>query len=104
MSLISPAARDLIINQEVASEATYRRLYSRPTWPGGESGITIGIGYDIGAGCKSRDQLWVDWLGHIPDEMIKELERCIGVTGAKAKALLPYVKMKVDVPWEAAIA
>ena len=101
-TLISQAAFDLIVAEEVSSRAVYERKYRRPEWPGGASGITIGIGYDIGAGVASREQLLNDWHGRISNAMIGALEPCIGRTGAAAKALLPSVRF-VDVPWDAAI-
>lgn len=101
--LISDAARDLIVAEEVSSKATYEKKYTHPEWPGGSSGVTIGIGYDIGAGVKNRDQLWADWKGHIPDAMISALEPCIGVQGERAHAMLAQVRGRVTVPWQAAI-
>lgn len=101
--LISDEARDLIVESEVSSRRAYENRYHHPEWPQGQSGITIGIGYDIGAGVKTRDQLWNDWRGRIPDAMIAALEPCIGVTGENAHALLSRVRSRVDVPWDAAI-
>lgn len=102
--LISDAARDLIVAEEVSSKAVYEKRYTHPEWPGGASGITIGIGYDVGAGVKTKEQLWADWRGHIPDSMIEVLEPCIGVTGESAHAMLAEVRPRVVVPWDAAIA
>ena len=44
----SKRALDLIIFSEVSSEQTYKRRYAKPTWPKGASGVTIGIGFDVG--------------------------------------------------------
>lgn len=104
MALISKRAFDLIVQEEVSSKALYEKKYRRPEWPGGASGVTIGIGYDVGAGVSSSAQLQRDWTGHIPQSMIDALVRCIGVTGARAKAMLPSVRPLVDVPWDAAMA
>ncbi len=103
MNLISDAARDLIVAEEVSSKATYQARYQRPEWPGGGSGVTIGIGYDVGAGVRSVGQLRADWGNRIPDSMIEALVPCIGVTGSNASLLLASVRPKVNVPWEAAI-
>lgn len=102
MKLISDAARDLIVAEEVSSKATYEARYTRPEWPGGSSGVTIGIGYDIGAGVKSSGQLRADWGNRIPDRMIETLVPCIGVTGGRAQQMLDSVQ-SVSVPWAAAI-
>lgn len=100
---ISQAAFDLIVEQEITSKAVYEKRYRRPEWPGGASGITIGIGYDVGAGVSNRAQLDGDWKDKIPDPMIDALARGIGVTGESAQRLLPLIKNLVDVPWDAAI-
>lgn len=102
MKLISDAARDLIVAEEVSSKATYEARYQHPEWPGGASGITIGIGYDVGAGVKSSGQLRADWGNRIPDRMIETLVPCIGVTGGRAQEMLGSVQ-SVTVPWAAAI-
>jgi hypothetical protein len=102
--LIADEARDLIIAEEVSSKAVYNRRYRRPEWPGGASGITIGIGYDVGAGVKNKAQLHKDWDSKIPAAMITVLEPCIGITGTRARHRLSTVRAEVDVPWEAAIS
>ncbi len=101
--LISDAARDLIVAEEVSSKQTYEARYQRPEWPGGGSGITIGIGYDVGAGVANRAQLNADWGGRIPPGMIEALVPCIGVTGGAAQSRLAAVRRVVSVPWSAAI-
>jgi len=88
----------------VRSKTTYNKRYRHPEWPGGRSGITIGIGYDVGASVKKNTQLHEDWDGKIPTAMIVALEPCIGVTGEPAHKLLPRVRPKVNVPWEAAMS
>ena len=102
--LISQAAIDLIVREEVSGKEVYERNYRRPEWPGGSSGVTIGIGYDVGAGVGDKAQLWSDWRGHIPDQMIAALEPAIGVTGEQARAFTARLRDKVDVPWDAAMA
>lgn len=104
MSLISQAAIDLIVQEEVTSKSVYEKKYQRPEWPGGQSGVTIGIGYDVGAGVSSADQLRKDWRGRIPDHMIEALVPCIHKTGAAGHAALAGVKNKVNVPWDAAMS
>lgn len=97
---ISPEARDLIVEFEVTSKEYYEKKYQRPEWPGVRSGVTIGIGYDVGYATK--EQLWSDWKGEIPDEMIRTLEQAVGVTGQRAAAILGAYQ-SVVVPWDAAI-
>src|SRR5262245_17025090 len=99
---ISDAAFNLIVESEVSSQQDYEQKYRNPTWPGGASGVTIGIGYDVGYATKER--LRVDWKGNIPDTMIAALEQALGVTGEDAKPLAQQLGAIVDVPWNAALA
>lgn len=101
-SQISQQAFDLIVFFEVSSQGLYEKKYRRPTWPGGASGVTIGIGYDVGY--ATADQLRSDWSGKISDSMIAGLEAAIRVHGAAAAPLAQQLGATVDVPFEAAIS
>jgi hypothetical protein len=96
---ISPRAYNLIISYEVSSEAVYNKRYQHPEWPGGKSGVTIGIGYDVGY-CSS-DELNTDWNSQIDTSMIEKLQSVRGLKGQDARAALAGVQTVV-VPWEAA--
>jgi len=98
---ISRAAFDLIVSEEVTSQQVYNKRYRAPEWPGVNSGVTIGIGYDVGQNTKT--QLWNDWKGKIPDGMIRALEKCCGVTGSAAAPLARRLRGVVDVPWDVAL-
>lgn len=100
--MISQKAIDLIVMSEVSSRDYYDKVLHHPEWPGGVSGVTVGIGYDLGY-C-TVDKLRADWDGKLPDGMISIMERCVGVTGSSAQNLLPSVKSQIDVPWDAAMA
>jgi hypothetical protein len=97
---ISRRAYNLIVAFEVSGEAVYNKRYRHPEWPGGNSGVTIGIGYDVGY-CSAA-QLSNDWKNEIPDPMIGLLQTVRGLTGQAAANALASVTA-VDVPWEAAI-
>lgn len=99
---ISKKATDLIVSYEVGSKKLYEQKYQRPVWPGASSGVTIGIGYDVGY--QTKTQLWKDWEGKIPNDMIALLETAVGVTGAAAKPLAAKLAKEVKVPWDAAYA
>lgn len=63
--LVSQESLDLIVRYEVGSQTQYERLYTRPICPlcaTTASGVTIGIGYDIGH--ASEAQLREDWYLH----------------------------------------
>lgn len=101
--LISDDSGELIIEQEVSSEAIYAKRYQHPERPGGESGITIGIGYDCGYSTSA--QVRKDWGGRIPEAMVEVLAtRCAGLKGAAAQARLAEVRPQIVVPWAAAIS
>ena len=52
-------------------------------WPGGGSGITIGIGYDLGY--VTIDQFESDWGEHLGPTARERLKAVVGLTGVKAK-------------------
>lgn len=98
---ISQAAFDLIVNSEVSSRATYEKDYRRPELPGGQSGITVGIGYDCGQ--TTAAVIRKDWQGKIPDAMVDALCATAGLKAARARVVLAKVRATVDVPWGAAV-
>lgn len=98
---ISQRAFDDIVGYEVTSRAVFERRYRHPEWPGEQSGVTGGVGYDFGQ--QTRAQIIADWSGKIPDAMVKALAKTAGVTGAPADALARSLRAVVDIPWDAAI-
>lgn len=97
--LVSKRTLDAIVGYEISSEAHYRRALERPIWPGADSGVTIGVGYDLGY--TSASQIERDWRGRLPDAEVGALLRVQGKTGSGAKAALPSVA-HVAVPLDAA--
>ena len=55
-------AADLIIRWEIGSKARYTKLYQGVICPGGASGPTIGIGYDLGT--QTSATIRKDWSWH----------------------------------------
>lgn len=98
---ISQESFDLIVNCEVSSRAAYERNYHRPERPGGQSGITVGIGYDCGY--STAAVIRQDWAGKIPDSMVTVLCGVAGLKGDSAQQQLSRVRPLVDVPWSAAV-
>ena len=97
--IVSEAGLRALIKFEISSPQYYGRALKAPTWPGGRSGITLGIGYDLGYNSAAR--IAQDWRGQLPDSRVKLLAGVAGLTGAKAKAALWRVR-NVDVPLQAA--
>lgn len=98
---ISKSAFDLIVAEEVTSKDYYIKHYQRPEWPGGASGITIGIGYDLGYATKEK--ISADWKGKVSPEMLIVMQKCAGISGTNAQKLLKSVKNAILIPWDDAI-
>src|SRR4051794_38551436 len=97
---LTPAAAELIISAEVGGgQKVYERRYIHPEWPKGDSGVTIGIGYDLGM--VKLAQFQADWSGYLTAAIMGRLSPCIGKTGGHASALLASVR-DITVPWNAA--
>lgn len=99
---ISQAAIDLIVTEEVSSKDYYIAHYQRPEWPGGASGVTIAIGYDMGY--ATRAQIAADWAAHVDPGMLDVMETCSGVHADQARILLPKVRASILISWDAAMA
>ncbi len=82
--LAERARRDRSV-RGVSSPAYYSKKLQRPIWPGEQSGVTIGIGYDLGV--TSRSQIEADWRAHLNDSDLDLLRVAQGVTGESARQL-----------------
>jgi len=88
----SSTGLEWIVKFEISSEAYYNRHLKHPTWPGGESGVTIGIGYDLGF--VTVAQMRRDWGGKITDAELKKLEKVCGLKGEKAQRKVQLVSIR----------
>lgn len=98
---ISQACRDKIVEFEVGSRAYYEKYAKHPVWPGGASGVTIGIGYDLGQ--HTVQQFIDDWSGYTAVNACPELQAVCRHSGANAKWLLHTVA-GISIPYDAAVA
>ena len=98
---ISQESFDLIVSFEVSSRAAYEKNYRHPERPGGQSGITVGIGYDCGY--SSVPVITADWSGKIPAPMVTMLASVAGLKGQAAQNHLSRVRPLIDVPWDVAL-
>lgn len=97
---ISEEGYNLIIEHEVGGGAGYYNRYlAKPSWPGGASGVTIGVGYDLGYHTDS--QIDSDWhmLSH---EVRRRLKSVNGYKGRSAKNRLSLVG-SLSIPWKSAL-
>ena len=98
--MISKKATDLIIQHEVGGRAYYDKKLQAPIWAGGESGVTIGMGYDLGY--NTEKQFMLDWSGVLNLNFIHALRPTIGIKGTQAKAMLKGEILNVRIPYNTA--
>lgn len=98
---ISQSAIDLIVREEVSSKAYYERHYTHPEWPGGASGVTVGIGYDLGYASVAK--INADWIGKVDAGSLQAMVECAGIKGGDAKAKCAAVRSRITVTWDAAM-
>lgn len=94
---LSKKGIDLIIASEVSSPAYYNKFLQSPTWPGGESGLTIGIGADLGQ--QTVLEIRRDW-NMLPPNTLSLLCKASGVKGQAARNMLKnnpiFKQVKID--------
>lgn len=78
---VSRKGLDLIVNYEISSKNYYKKFLSHPVWPGSSSGITIGIGYDLGYNTAGR--IKKNWQKELENE---DLQKLLKISGKKGKA------------------
>lgn len=99
MKELSPAALRLVLDYEVGGgEDYYNARLRHPSWPGGESGVTIGIGYDLGYTPRAR--FLGDWHAMDDDDRAR-LAAVIGIRGLKARERVKEVR-DILITWQLA--
>ena len=96
---ISRKGLDQLVAFEIVSKAYYNRFLKSPIWPGASSGVTIGIGYDLGF--HSKRQIEKDWKGKIDDVDLEDLLKVSGLIKNNAKKKIKKLK-HVSIPLDAA--
>lgn len=100
MSEISPRALQLLLDYEVGGgRAYYDARLRHPTWPGGESGVTIGIGYDLGYTPRAR--FLADWHA-LPQVVLDRLGATMGCKGLRARERAKEVR-DIVIEWPVAL-
>lgn len=87
---ISKESLDKLIFAEVTSESVYNRLYTGPHWPGGASGVTFGIGFDLGY--HTKKEIEDAFQNYVPPDKLKRMIALAGIKGDAAKAKVASVK------------
>ena len=97
--MISRKAIELIIQHEIGGRSVYEKKYQKPIWPGGDSGLTLGIGYDTGY--VKEAQLFSDWQG-LNLNFLNALKRFCGVKGEVVKTMMRGEVLNVIIPYNIA--
>jgi GH24 family phage-related lysozyme (muramidase) len=98
----SPKALALILEYEVGGGKSYYEKYlSKPTWPGGASGMTIGIGIDCGYYTPTELEKMFNFL---PRTQLDAVKGATGKTGQAGKEYTAKVKpLGINITWDQAV-
>ena len=98
--MLSKKSLDLILEFEVGGgENYYNKFLKNPAWPWEQSGVTIGVGYDLGYVNKS--EFSEDWK-ELPQKDFDRLYKVVGIKGYNAKNLIRGLK-DITIPWDLAL-
>lgn len=98
--MISRKAIDLIIQHEIGGRAVYDKKYQKPIWAGGDSGCTIGIGYDMGY--NTEKQFLADWSSNLNLNFINALRPLCGLKGEQVRGMIKGEVLNVRIPYNTA--
>jgi len=88
-----------IAKEETGGLAYYNLITQWPHFPGHESGITIGVGYDLRF--NSASDFKNTWKKHLQPSSLKHLSEDIGRRGSKKRAA-QLKKLGINIPFYAA--
>jgi hypothetical protein len=98
--MLNDKSLKLILEFEVGGgENYYNKFLKNPTWPEGQSGVTIGIGYDLGY--VNKTEFSEDWKD-LPKEIFDRLYKVVGIKGYNAKNLIRGLR-DITIPWDLAL-
>ena len=98
--MLSKKSLELILEFEVGGgENYYNKFLKNPAWPEGQSGVTIGVGYDLGY--VNKAEFSEDWKD-LPKEIFDRLYKVVGIKGYNAKNLIRGLK-DITIPWDLAL-
>jgi len=95
--MLNKKSLDLVLEFEVGGgENYYNKFLKNPTWPGEQSGVTIGVGYDLGY--VNKTEFTNDWKD-LAQKDFDRLYKVVGIKGIAAKNLIRSLK-DITIPWE----
>jgi len=98
--MLSKKSLDLILEFEVGGgENYYNKFLKSPAWPGEQSGVTIGVGYDLGY--VNKTEFTNDWK-ELPQKDFDRLYKVVGIKGIAAKDFIRGLK-DISIPWDLAL-
>jgi Bacterial toxin homologue of phage lysozyme, C-term len=98
--MLNNKSLDLILEFEVGGgENYYNKFLKNPSWPGEQSGVTIGVGYDLGY--VNKTEFTNDWK-ELPQKDFDRLYKVVGIKGIAAKDLIRGLK-DISIPWDLAL-
>jgi len=98
--MISKKSIELIIQHEIGGRQIYEKRYNKVYWAGGESGATLGIGYDMGY--NTEKQFLLDWSGSLNLNFVNALKPLCGLKGEKVKGMIKGEVLNVRIPYNTA--
>ena len=106
----SAKTKEFIVEQETGGRDYYENVVNaKPVWPGYASGVTIGVGFDLGY--ADKDEFAAQWKEVLAPDIFARLESTIGLNAGKGdgrdqrverlKALVSSLH-DVRIPWDMA--
>lgn len=87
-----------VVREEVSDRKSYDRVTAFPHFPGEESGVTIGIGYDLRF--QGPGSFAADWKEELPPTDFDKLTQHLGIPGSlKDVAALHSIKIPFPTAW-----
>ena len=86
-----------VVEFETGGKAYYEKFLKKMTWPKGESGITMGIGADLGYMTKEEFEKF--FSKYFTKKQCERLNDVIGLKGESAKNALSKVK-DIELSWD----